>query len=786
MAGERILILEDNQTLREEMTRILTDEGYVVEGSGSFEKAVALAQTRPFDLLVADVYLPERTGIEAFQEIRAFQPDLAGVVITAYSTWEVTMNALRAGFSGFLVKPFGPEELVSALVAALEQEKLRRENARLRALVPLYELADAFMNATELPELLKQIVAVTREETRAEVVSLMLLDESRQKLAIAASDGLPTEILRSHRGGIVGEGIAGWVAKNGKALIIAEGVPLDTDVRRAMREPNVVSALCLPLLARGDVIGVLNVSRLRGAEHFTRGDLELAAVLASQAAIAIEKARLINDLRVLSETSQRLATASDLNEAAAVLTEAPSLLLGATRSALWLWNANETKPVRLETFNFGESELKNAQPPDSETTEGFRAQGTGGVFALAITRGTRKFGILESYLSGAYPPHPDRIDLLRALAQTAATVIEAHELRAREMSALRELDSALRMDLNLQTILNRVLNEMVLACAADGGAVYLVDSNGKPGDSVAHTGLNPRRKLVSAMLRAEKPSLFTTEQLGRSKNIRAAIGAPLTVGGKLEGWVVLVRRDPQTFSSRHLNLLSVLSATAALVVRNAQLYARSEEAAIAEERGRLAREMHDGLVQDLSSSVLRLEAIRKRLPVRIQKMGEELRDIAAVLRGDVREVRRTIFALRPLDLEMLGFLPALEKFIQDFGRVNEIEIAYKIKGDTNRISPKLEIAILRLLQESLNNARKHAHAKHVWIDLTVADKDNVELQVRDDGSGFEIEPALEAARKRGSLGLVQMRERAERAGGTFQLDTKPGKGSRIRVTLPLR
>ena len=111
---------------------------------------------------------------------------------------------------------------------------------------------------------------------------------------------------------------------------------------------------------------------------------------------------------------------------------------------------------------------------------------------------------------------------------------------------------------------------------------------------------------------------------------------------------------------------------------------------------------------------------------------------------------------------------------------------FQVQGDSSQLSPKLETALFRLMQEALNNIRKHARARHVWVDLAIEGRHTAALRVRDDGRGFEVEQGLQAARIRGSVGLVQMRERAERAGGTFSLESAPGKGTRIEVKLPIR
>src|SRR5512144_377351 len=101
MPHERILILEDHDELREETCRVLADAGYTVHTAANCAEAVALAAREPVDVVVADIFLPDGSGIQVFQNIQARDPDVAGVVITGYSSWELAMEALRAGFVGF-------------------------------------------------------------------------------------------------------------------------------------------------------------------------------------------------------------------------------------------------------------------------------------------------------------------------------------------------------------------------------------------------------------------------------------------------------------------------------------------------------------------------------------------------------------------------------------------------------------------------------------------------------------------------------------------------------------
>jgi Response regulator containing CheY-like receiver, AAA-type ATPase, and DNA-binding domains len=164
MPYERILIVEDHPDLLKEMSQVLSEAGYQVQTATTGADAIALARQSAFDLVLADIFLPDGSGIDFFRQMREQHPDLAGVVVTAHSTWELALDALRAGFVGFLVKPIVPEQLLTSVLSALEQEKLRRENARLRALVPLYELSRTFMGTIALQDVLNQIVNIVRQE----------------------------------------------------------------------------------------------------------------------------------------------------------------------------------------------------------------------------------------------------------------------------------------------------------------------------------------------------------------------------------------------------------------------------------------------------------------------------------------------------------------------------------------------------------------------------------------------------------------------------------------------
>lgn len=207
---------------------------------------------------------------------------------------------------------------------------------------------------------------------------------------------------------------------------------------------------------------------------------------------------------------------------------------------------------------------------------------------------------------------------------------------------------------------------------------------------------------------------------------------------------------------------------------------RSEEEAIAEERRRIAHDIHDGLAQDLAA--LRLQARRWQALVDSDptKAKAELEWMHDLLGEKIREVRSVIFALRPVALDELGFWPALERFMAEFGEQNQLAIHLEVNGDRQRLLSSLEPLLFRVIQEVLHNVARHAQARTVWATLDFSQ--GVVLSVRDDGVGFDAS-RLSLLAKEGHLGLQQMRERVEALGGSLEITSHQGEGTTILVRL---
>jgi signal transduction histidine kinase len=204
------------------------------------------------------------------------------------------------------------------------------------------------------------------------------------------------------------------------------------------------------------------------------------------------------------------------------------------------------------------------------------------------------------------------------------------------------------------------------------------------------------------------------------------------------------------------------------------------------ERTRLARELHDGPVQELIALGQRAEMAQRLLErgqyERAQQLLTELLDME---RETVQELRRLIGALRPIYLEDLGLVPALEMLIQQGAIRTDAEIRLEKGADLDRLPPEVELAAYRIAQEALNNAIQHAQAHHILVHVNHQERALI-LSVTDDGVGFDLPPQPDLLTHAGHFGLLGMRERATLLGGTLQIDTVPGKGTRLIARLPDR
>jgi signal transduction histidine kinase len=200
-------------------------------------------------------------------------------------------------------------------------------------------------------------------------------------------------------------------------------------------------------------------------------------------------------------------------------------------------------------------------------------------------------------------------------------------------------------------------------------------------------------------------------------------------------------------------------------------------AVLAEERARIARDLHDGVAQTLYFLALKTDLLRQQFAEN-DTIVSELREMGQTTRKTIREIRRTIFALRPLDWSETGFIPGLESFIRGFAEQTSWQTAVHI-DKTLAIPSRLEPTIFRLIQESMNNVAKHSEANKVTVSLFATRPTGLKLTVEDNGLGF----LATTANNRG-LGLKQMEARVTAVGGTFHIASEPDSGTLVTAVFP--
>ncbi|NIO69848.1 MAG: GAF domain-containing protein, partial [Anaerolineae bacterium] len=291
MTAERILVIDDEPNVIRLCQRALEKQGFEVEGALRGEEGLQLLKGGGFDLTLLDVKLPGRDGLDVLSTIQEVDPEMAVIIITGHGTMEVAIRALKSGAQDFLLKPFTPEEFVASVQKVLEKRRLLQENLRLKARLPILEISKALMSEMNLERLAQLTLETARHALGAARVSLMLLDEERQELFISAALGLSDEVVATTRVKM-GQGLAGLAAQMRKPMLLSDQVENDPVIRASLTQSDTGSAICVPLMLKDRVLGVLNVSRPLGADPFRQEDVDLLSILCGQIAVALENARL--------------------------------------------------------------------------------------------------------------------------------------------------------------------------------------------------------------------------------------------------------------------------------------------------------------------------------------------------------------------------------------------------------------------------------------------------------------------------------------------------------------
>ncbi len=382
---------------------------------------------------------------------------------------------------------------------------------------------------------------------------------------------------------------------------------------------------------------------------------------------------------------------------------------------------------------------------------------------------------------------------------------EQHNAASARAQVFYEMSRTLSVTMSYQRVLEGVLQGCrrlldfatgVVLLSASPESLFLAASNGQRVEQQRE--INLVGGALSTCLATADPLII--QHLGRDAELqqvtalqkcRSGLCVPLRVGLRNYGVIVIGSLNEDAYDETDLSQLTALSHFATIAIQNAQLYQdlREERDKIisAEEnvRKELSRDLHDGPAQSLAAIAMNVEFIKRLLAEsRSTQAISELDSLQNLARKTAWDVRTMLFELRPIILETKGLVPTLEQYAQRFPETEEPRVHLDTGSFNRRLDPKAETTVFTIMQEAVNNARKHAKAKNIWLRLAQQGGDLV-ASVQDDGVGFDLEKVKASYEKRGSFGLLNMHERAQLVGGRTEIRSAPGKGTAVIITVPI-
>lgn len=203
-----------------------------------------------------------------------------------------------------------------------------------------------------------------------------------------------------------------------------------------------------------------------------------------------------------------------------------------------------------------------------------------------------------------------------------------------------------------------------------------------------------------------------------------------------------------------------------------------------EEKHRLARDIHDGPAQAMANILVKAEICERLMDIDKEKFKVELNNLKELIRATLKDIRKTIYDLRPMSLDDLGLIPTLQRYVQKFTEFTGIDVDFKIFGQVVSLNSSIQIAVFRIVQEALSNISKHSQATEVRIIVEFTQK-RFNLTIVDNGIGFNYDETYKSDTSFGGYGLVNMRERVELLGGRLSIKSEIGKGTKISFYIML-
>ncbi|HEX5165497.1 MAG TPA: GAF domain-containing protein [Thermomicrobiales bacterium] len=644
-------------------------------------------------------------------------------------------------------------------------------------------------------------------------------------------------------------GLTKEVVRESKLVIVDDyvvacrerGLPITSEIDQT----KTLAWLGAPIVAGDRPIGVLVVMTENGP--FDRDDAEILAAVARQAGGAMANARLFeaqrsqaSQLRAINQISRAISTIREPD----VLMQTSCTLIRdlfgySVVSILLAHPDNDLLVLRTQSGLEGDGIVGYSMQIGGKGLIPHAAATCQPVLVNDVTRDaryvvTRYTGHIRSEVSipllrdgrlvgvlDLQSPHIDAfseadVELLTTVGEQLTVALENAELlvqerkRRTELALILEVSQAANSSLVLDDVIQRVAEGISDAVGLPSCIVYLYDDEGDrllPSAFVARDGSELDTSRISKVIPNTESSqllrrIFLSgqeasaiemltcdvdDELAQVLSATAVLAVPFVAKQQFLGFALLVAHDAEYhFSPHQLRVAYGVAGAAALALENARLYARSHTLGMAEERIRVAREIHDGMAQGLTAVALNLEAADQLFEIKPVKSREKINRALELTRSNLEDARRSVLDLHASALQELTLTEALQRRTQQFlDEHREQQVTGVFNGESmyGRLSSRMELSLYRIFEEALDNVARHANATH--IDVSIArGGDDVVLAVTDNGHGFDVEQALSARRTPGTFGLVAIRERVRLLHGTMEVHSADGQGTTMIVTVP--
>ncbi|HEU5088011.1 MAG TPA: GAF domain-containing sensor histidine kinase [Roseiflexaceae bacterium] len=373
-----------------------------------------------------------------------------------------------------------------------------------------------------------------------------------------------------------------------------------------------------------------------------------------------------------------------------------------------------------------------------------------------------------------------------------------------QMRALYEVAYTLSTTSSYQKVLDSLLSEsrklvpyrcgLVLLASERRNELFVAAENGLE-DVTSRTTITLGQGPISDAIRSPEPFVVDDlsvepvfDHLPTLRRCHTVCAVPLRSGMQTYGALVVGSDKRSAFDEEQLGMLGTLTNYAVVALQNAQLIhdLRTERTKLLskeeEVRHQLARDLHDGPAQALAAITMNIEFVKRLLDRDPGRVLPELEKLGALAKRTTHEVRTMLFELRPLALETQGLDVTLRQYFERFNS-ETTELVLDMKPIDTELDTRTEGTLFNIIQESVNNALKHARAQHIWVRLEQKPQ-GIEATVQDDGRGFDIDKIKASYDKRGSFGLLNIEERAALIGGVAEVHSAPGEGTTVRIILP--